>query len=145
MVSAEMGEAPDEAAVEMSKSQETLQLHSGCGLGPLQYHSHLVRIHLNVLGSDDISQKGDSGAMKFTLLHVDKQLVLLEALEDLSGVENMLLNRTGKDKGVVKVDKHELVQRVMEHIIDQSLKHCLITCLGNVIWERDHLNGRFSH
>ena len=93
----------------MSKSKEMLQMNSGCGLGPLHNRSRLVWIHLNVPGSDDISQKGDSGVMKFILLSLDKQLILQEALEDLSDMENMLLNRRGKDKNVVKIDKHEPV------------------------------------
>ena len=41
---------------------------------------------------DDVTQKGASGVMTFTLLSLDKQLVLQEALEDLSDMENMLLN-----------------------------------------------------
>ena len=46
---------PDEAAVEISRSQKMLQLHSGCGLRPIHHRSHLVRIHLNISWTDDVS------------------------------------------------------------------------------------------
>jgi hypothetical protein len=59
-VSAQIGEAavtPDEMVVKMGKPQETLQLHSGCGveanippLSPFTSESHL-----NISCSDDVS------------------------------------------------------------------------------------------
>jgi hypothetical protein len=46
----------------------------------------------------------------------NKQMVLQEALEDLS------------DKDFVEIDKHKPVQHVTEHIVDQGLEHC--GCVG---------------
>jgi hypothetical protein len=38
-------------------------------------------------------------------------------------LENMFLSQAGKDKDVVEVDEHELVQHIPENVIDQGLEH----------------------
>ena len=74
--------APEEAAIEMSKSQETLKLHSGCGFGTILHRSHPVRIHLNVPCSNDVTHNIDSGAIELTFHSFNKQLRLRETLKD---------------------------------------------------------------
>lgn len=69
-----------------------LQLHSGCGLRPIHHPSHLVRVHLNILCSDDASSEGYGGAMELTFLRLHEKLVLKETLDDLSDIEDMLLS-----------------------------------------------------
>ena len=51
---------PDKSGVKVGKSQETLQLHSGRRLGPINHCSHLPRIHLYIPCSDDVSKVGSS-------------------------------------------------------------------------------------
>jgi hypothetical protein len=93
----------NETVVEVSKTQETLQLHPGCWLRPIHLCFHLSRIHLVISLSDDISQERDCRAVELTLLGFHKQLVLQEALKDLSDMKNMFLGRPGKKQDVVKV------------------------------------------
>jgi hypothetical protein len=78
--------------VDIDKSQETLQLHSGCGLRPIHHRFHLVRMHPNTPCSDDISKEGDGGAKELTLLRLHEQLVMQETLKDLLDMEDVLLS-----------------------------------------------------
>jgi signal transduction histidine kinase len=70
--------------------------------------------------------------MKCALLCFYKKLDLQEALENLPDVDHMFLGGAGEDKDVIKVDKDELVQHVMENIINQSLEHS--RGVGKVKW-----------
>lgn len=114
---------PDEAAIEVGEPQEMLQLHPGCRQGPIHHRTHLPGIHLGIASGDDVPQKGDGGAMELAFLCLDKQLVLQEALKNLSDVEHMFLGEAGEDKDVINIDEGKPVQHVTENIIYQSLEH----------------------
>lgn len=47
--------------------------------------------------------------VELTLLGFHEQLVLQEALKNLSDMKNVFLGRLGKKQDVVKVDEHETV------------------------------------
>jgi hypothetical protein len=79
----------------------------------------ISRIHLNIPFSD-VSQKGDSKAVKLALLSFNKQLNFQEALKDLSNMENVFLGRTIENQNIVEVDKNKMIKHVPEHIIDQE-------------------------
>jgi hypothetical protein len=78
-------------------------------LRPIHHCFHLSRIHLDITLSNDISQKGDCRAGKLTLLSFHEQLVLQEALKDLTDMKNMFLGIPGKKQVVVKVNEHKMV------------------------------------
>jgi hypothetical protein len=59
---------------------------------------------------------GDSGAVELTLLSFYKQLILQEALKDLSNMKNVFLGRTSENQDVVEVEKYKTIQHVPEHI-----------------------------
>lgn len=63
-------------------------------LGPI-HHRSPSQIHLDTPSGDDLPQKGDGGAMEPSLLCLNKQLVLQEALLILSDVEHMFLGGSG--------------------------------------------------
>lgn len=56
--------------------------------------------------SNDVSQKGYSGAVDVALLSFYKQLILQEALKDLSNMENVFLGKTRENQDVIKADKY---------------------------------------
>ena len=58
--------------------------------------------------------------MEFTFFCFHNKLVLQEALENLSEVEHLFLDRAGENEDVVEADEDELVQHVPENIIHQS-------------------------
>lgn len=80
---------PDKMEIEMGKSQKALQLHSGCGLGPIHHRSHLSGIHLHITSSNDVSKELE---MEFAFFCFHKKLVFQQTLEDLSDVENVFLS-----------------------------------------------------
>ena len=101
---------PAKGAIKVDKPQEMLQLNPGRRLGPIHQSSHLPGIHVDTPSGDYVPQKGDGAAMELLLLCLNKQLVLKEALKNLSAVEHMFLEGAGEDEDVINVDKDELVQ-----------------------------------
>ena len=69
--------------------------------------SSTVLIHLNIPLNNNVSQKGDGGAVELTLLSLYKQLILQETLKDLSNMENVFLGRTRENQDVVEVNKNK--------------------------------------
>ena len=88
-----------------------------------QRKQEIPGIHLYTPCSNDVTQKGDGGAMELALLCFYKQLVLQKASENLSDVEHMFFGGAGEDEDVIEVDKDEPVHHVTENIINQSLEH----------------------
>ena len=60
--------------------------------------------------------------MELALLCYYKQLVLQEALKNLSDVDHMFLGGAGEDEDVIMVDKNKLVQHVAENVNHQTHK-----------------------
>ncbi|XP_070304212.1 uncharacterized protein [Salvelinus sp. IW2-2015] len=114
---------PGKAAIEVGEPQEALQLHHGRRQGPFHHRFHLLGIHLDTLSRDDVAQKGNAGAMELALFHLNEQLVLQKALENLPDIEHMFLGGAAEDEDVINVDEDEPVQHVAENVIHQSLEH----------------------
>lgn len=70
----------NEAAVEICKPQETLQLAPVGGFRPLYHCFHFGWVWLKVALFNGITEKRDSLDMEFTFFTLNKQSVLQEAL-----------------------------------------------------------------
>lgn len=75
----------------MLLSQKTLYLFDGGGLWPVSDGLGFLRVHLDVALGDNEPEEGDLRDMELTLLRLDIEMVLEEALKDLADMVDMLM------------------------------------------------------
>ena len=72
-----MGEVSDEPTVEVGKPEEGLQLLLGGRNWPLRYSSDFGWVHLDRVMGNDHSEVLHPGLLKFTLVQLQIELILL--------------------------------------------------------------------
>jgi hypothetical protein len=98
-----------------------MQLNRGSSLRPIHHRSHLLRINLDTPSREDVAQKGNGGAMELILFHLNKQLVILKALHNLTW--STCSSGSWRRRGCHQCRRRRAVQHVVENFILQNLEH----------------------
>ena len=114
--------APDEPPIKIGESQESLEGLPVGGSGPLLHRSHLLGVHGDAAGGDDVAGKCCGGAQELAFLGLDEQPVLEEVLEDLADVTLVRPSILGENQDVIQINKYELVDHVPLDVVHQGLE-----------------------
>ena len=70
----------NEASIEVAKSEEFLHLLQICWLWPFLNRFDLIWVHVDSVGTDQVSEKVDLLDAKFAFLFVESQFCLIKCL-----------------------------------------------------------------
>ncbi|KAF9800755.1 hypothetical protein IEO21_10299 [Rhodonia placenta] len=109
--SRDLSEVLKEAAVEVGKPPELLNVFLVPGYRPLINSFKLCRIHCYLIATEHIADVVDLGNVPFTLLRLQEQIVILKASKDLARDLIMLLLIGGEDE-------YEIMEDVIDHRLE---------------------------
>ncbi|KAF9799457.1 hypothetical protein IEO21_10567 [Rhodonia placenta] len=109
--SRDLGEVLNEAAVEVGKPPELLNIFLVPGYRPLINSFQLRGIHRYLIATEHIADVVDLGNVPFTLLRLQEQIVILKASKDLARDLIMLLLIGGEDE-------YEIMEDVIHHRLE---------------------------
>lgn len=97
---------PNELAVKVSESQESLNLLSVSGSRPRTYRLDCLQVHADLSFSHHITQEGNLGDMKLAFLSPYEELVVHEPLKGTSDLLDVCLKVGGEYEDVNQIHKN---------------------------------------
>lgn len=79
-------------------------------------------VHLDTIGTKDVTKKLDHGAVELTFLKLQVEVVLPELLEDLRHVAAIFSQVPGVDQNVVNIHEDEPMGELPEPLIHKPLE-----------------------
>jgi hypothetical protein len=113
--------------VDISKTQKTQNFFDCAGPRPVDHRFYLLGVHPHTALRHDAPQEGDLRNVKHTSRpsQTSGERGVFEEPGELVDVFN---HGPGEDEDVIQVHKHELVNEITQHIINQCLEKRLGIC-----------------
>jgi len=115
------GVAFNESPVEISKSQERLELPHSPGSLPLSDSLDFLRIHLEGIWGNDKTKEASLGSVELTFFTFDIEASSSQLVKDLVDMANMFFWGGGVDEDIIKVDNNKDIKELSKDIIDKGL------------------------
>ena len=111
-------------SIKIGETKERLNLFNGSGKRPVGDGGKFLWVHLETLSRDEKSEIFDVSLGEFTFRSVCIKIGGTKMFEDLFNEERVVLTRFGENKNVIDISNTGNFKRVMEDILDESLKGC---------------------